>query len=196
MSKEQDILKEWVSRLDVGPISDPDTNKQFKSHITDNWDTFQGGHDGGMKWEKLYRMESPAWEPPFLRFDIERHGGTVKGSIYADVQRWSINVETWKKDFAVVKRRQLFAKDARLDTKKLAGEIAELILSGSPDGCRLKWDGPNKFTIEIGEVIPASNQQTTSSRRKRFISQITPLLTEHGWVKQERINRHVFEKLG
>lgn len=39
------------------------------------------------------RMESVTWTPPILTFRIERHSGTVNGSVYAEMQCWDVDCE-------------------------------------------------------------------------------------------------------
>jgi hypothetical protein len=51
--------------------------------------------DGGMEAYKLLnRTEDLAWNAPILSFNIERHGATVGGSVYAEVQSWQVNTES------------------------------------------------------------------------------------------------------
>ena len=38
------------------------------------------------------RMEKVEWVPPVLRFQIERHGATVKGSSRAELHEWTIDL--------------------------------------------------------------------------------------------------------
>jgi hypothetical protein len=78
----------------------------------------------------LHRTEGLAWDPPLLKFEIERHGATVGGSVYAEVHEWSINLETSQASLLESRRRQVQPKDKRLDVKPLAQEIANAILSG------------------------------------------------------------------
>lgn len=140
----------------------------------------------------LNRTESLTWKEPFLTFEIERHGATVSGSVYAEVHTWSINVESGHAALESRRRRQVHPKDKRLDVKPLAQEIAALIVDGVKDE-RLRWKGIERVRVEIGEVIPATNEQTTSGRRRRFRAELCRLLNEHGWV-MTGVNR--FSRIG
>src|ERR1035441_6328735 len=84
------------------------------------WHNLNGGEEGGMEGYKLKnRMESVLWNPPILEFDIERHGATVNGSVYAGVQHWTVNVDTDEAHLGGERRRQVHAKDARLKMEPL-----------------------------------------------------------------------------
>ena len=45
------------------------------------------------------RLENVVWSPPILKFQIERHGGTALGSIYADIHAWEVNIDTRQANF-------------------------------------------------------------------------------------------------
>src|SRR4051794_26514344 len=63
------------------------------------WPQLLGGDEAGMTPHKLRRMENVAWEPPTLRFSIERHGAIVAGGgTRAEVQTWEVNLHTGTAD--------------------------------------------------------------------------------------------------
>jgi hypothetical protein len=147
------------------------------------WDLLDGSADGGMQGNKLKgRMESAVWNPPILEFDLERHGATVNGSIFAGVQHWAINVETGEASLEGERQRQVGTKDKRLKLDPLVDEINAAILEHSRDP-RLKWNGDQKVRILIESVIPATNPQTTSARRKRFWNALEERVKPSGWIR-------------
>jgi hypothetical protein len=147
------------------------------------WDKLNGSGDGGMKGYKLKnRMESAVWNPPVLKFNIERHGSTVNGSVFAGVQHWSVNVATGEASLEGESRRQLGRKDSPLKLEPLVDEVKTAIVEHMKDA-RLKWDGDLKVRILIESVIPATNQQTTSARRKRFWNALEEKIKPHGWIR-------------
>jgi hypothetical protein len=123
----------------------------------------------------LNRTESVRFEEPFLYFDIERHGATVQGSITAEVHTWRVNLATKQAEIIASKKRRVAPADERLDVKPLAAEIADAIQNHKNDR-RLKWVTDNKVRVLIQDIIPATNKQTTSNRRRRFYEALEPRL--------------------
>jgi hypothetical protein len=137
--------------------------------------------DEGLEPYKLHhRTEGLDWNPPLLTFQIERHGGTAMGSVYAKVHSWKVNLETGEASLTGTRRRLVREKDAPLNVKALADELVQAILKGKRDP-RLKWDGDSRVRVLIGEVIPTTNLQTTSARRKRFWKALEERILPHGW---------------
>jgi hypothetical protein len=83
--------------------------------------------------------------------------------------------------------------DARLDVKRLADETAAMVVSGC-ESPRLRWVNPNRVRILISDVIPTTNKQTTTSRRKRFVAALEPMLDSQGWQRVQVNNLLVFER--
>ena len=147
------------------------------------WHRLKGSADGGMEGHKLRnRMERAVWNSPLLSFNIERHGATVNGSAYAEVQHWSVNVETGEASLEGSSRRQVETKDKPLKVNPLADEISTAIVEHIQDP-RLRWDGNQKVKILIESVIPATNQQTTLARRKRFWNALEEKVKPQGWIR-------------
>jgi hypothetical protein len=130
----------------------------------------------------LGRTESLEWRPPFLEFDIERHGATVNNSIYAHVHHWTVNVETGEAFMEVAGKRQVGTRAGRLDVKPLARDIASKILCKGEDK-RLVWASATKVRLRIGEIVHATNQQTTAGRRRRFKTALENELAPRGWKR-------------
>ena len=82
-----DALCEHLAALPTGPV-DKDA---LLAVLGDAWEKFDGGDEHAMAAYKLDRMEEPSWSPPFLCFDIERHGAIAMGSTYAEVQTWAVD---------------------------------------------------------------------------------------------------------
>jgi len=144
------------------------------------WDALSGGTDTNMHAEKLWRIEQPLWNPPTLEFSIERHGQTVNGSSRATVYRWSIDLEKGTARIIDEKRRQLYPMDKRLDVKAIAESLADAII-GDKEDARIVVNNDGSVRLKIGEIIPETNQQTTSARRTRLRNQLSKILAPHGW---------------
>jgi hypothetical protein len=134
-------------------------------------------------WKLLGRTENLTWNPPLLTFEIERHGATVMGSTRAHVYPWSIDLEQCTATMGWPRMRQVLVKDAPLKVQPIAEEIAACILIGKADS-RLKWKSDTNVRVLIGDVIPATNQQTTSGRRRRFRVALEALILSHGWTRK------------
>ena len=184
-------LKSYLSSQPPGPLTE---EEQLETLLVSAWDELKGSADGGMESYKLKgRMESLAWNPPILSFQIERHGATANGSVYAEMQQWEINCEkgTANYDKFNSRRRQVAPKSLPLKVGPIAKEIAEIIRRGATDH-RLKWLSSTEAKVLISEIISGwGAQQTVSGRRKRFYAALGHELAETGWAK--RANSPVFE---
>ena len=139
------------------------------------------------------RTEEMRWEPPTLSFNIERHGAFVMSSSRAEVQEWRIDLDRETAKLAAIRRLQKLPMEKRLDVKALAAETATLI-SASREDQRLKWTGAGCVRVLTGIVIPANNNQTTTSRRKRFTTELERVLLPSGWRRKKSGTHLVFER--
>jgi hypothetical protein len=176
-------LVDYLKSLKPGLIEKTD---ELERLLWDCWDQFEGSDQGKMEGFKLlHRMEEVFWEPPILKFSIERHGPTVGGSIWANIQGWELNVETREAICEENRRRQVSSKSpalTRSQIKSMAEEIVRLILDHVEDE-RLKWNRDGTVRVQIGEIIPEGKKETTIGRRKRFRAAVEELLANKGWLK-------------
>jgi hypothetical protein len=90
-----DLLRAHLSTLPSGAVQDI---SKLEKLLVDVWDMLPGSSAQGMRSYKLSgRMENPAWQPPCLTFQIERHGGTVMGSTRAELHTCHVDIENLKK---------------------------------------------------------------------------------------------------
>jgi len=172
-------LKEYLQELPGGLVADPAVVERL---LAEAWFAFHGAQQGGMKPSKILgRTESMAWEPPYLTFTIERHGGTQMGSTRAELQDWSLNLSEGTAEMTSKRHRQLRSMGERMDVKKLAREMAEAILGDKKaEGLKRMPDG--RVRVLISTVIPPDGfKQTISGRRKRFRKALEELIAPHGW---------------
>jgi hypothetical protein len=116
-----------------------------------------------------------------------------KGSVYAEMQSWSINVETGEASFDPHGGRRLVGKkNTSLDVNAIAEEIYELVAAKNPHAW-LKWNGSTEVKILVGKVLPSEHipQETLRGRRRRFGLAVDKILVEHGW---EKIGLHQFKQ--
>ena len=178
MSKLQN-LRNLLSQLPSGPLIEVGRIERL---LFESWNELAGNDSGGMEAYKLLnRTENMNWKPPVLEFQIERHGSTAMGSVYAGVQTWSVDVQKAVAQLGNREKRCLIGKRAKgLKAGPIAADIEALIVARKEDP-RLKWLSETCVRIDISKVIPTTNKQTTSSRRKRFKKALDERLEVAGW---------------
>jgi hypothetical protein len=180
MNKLED-LRNFLLQLAPGPVVDVERVERL---LFESWSELDGNRSGGMAADKLIkRTENMTWAPPILEFQIERHGGTVRGSVYAGVQVWRVDVQKAVASLGdYEKRRQVGERDKPLETESIVRNIETLIRERREDP-RLKWLSPTCVRVEISKVIPATYKQTTVARRRRFKEALEERLSVAGWRK-------------
>ena len=161
------------------------------------WPLLSGGSETSMESWKVERIESPVWHAPLLTFQIERHGAIVGGgSTRAELQTWTVDLETG--DAVVVESswRQVRPRAARFDATILANELAELISHHELDG-RLAWAADHSSVEVLLRQIPELTvgfKQTLSGRRQRFGAALDSALRPRGWERPS--TRYVYRREG
>ncbi len=173
-------LKDFLSNLPPGQVSNPSALVQL---LVQEWSCLHGSDAGGMQAYKLSgRVERLLWQPPFLTFTIERHGGTVNGSTRAELQSWKIDISSLTAQIVKTGHRQLTPASPKLDTSILAKKIADDIVNHQ-ESESLKRYPDGRVKVLIGTVIPDDGyKQTIIGRRKRFHNSLESLLSERGWI--------------
>lgn len=189
-------LKSYLAQLPVGVVDD-DHQLTVVDLLSQSWELFEGSAETAMNRAKVTsgRLESLTWEPPILRFIIERHGATVNGSKSADLHEWHMDLDSCRASCSKGRSRRLQPFAARLDAKALANEIVSLITEGKRDE-RLTWKSGTCVKINMAIAITDSTaKQTTQGRRKRLRNALEPLLTAAGWHRKKSGTHVVFERL-
>lgn len=180
MGESLNDLRNYLASLPQGKIDDV---AELERQLASCWAQLAGSGEGGMAGYKLStRTEEMDWNPPLLTFTIERHGAAALGSKYAELQSWTVDVDSGSAQPQSGRRRLVSPLSPRVDVKPIADEIAVLILAGKEDS-RLKWYGHAKVRILIGRIFPAGSavKQTLTGRRKRFKGALTERLEKVGW---------------
>ena len=160
------------------------------------WDDLAGSSAERMEGYKLHEAkrhtEQMVWDPPFLRFQIDRHGGTVLGSSRGGIHSWEVNLDA--QTAAIVGRgaRQLRPRAAPLDVQALAATIAARVTAGQADS-RIVRRG-NTVRILTSQIASGDNEQTTDGRRRRFRRALEQLLQAQGWRRKNAGSHLVFER--
>jgi len=182
-------LKAFLDKQAVGPVAN---TLELTSLLAHCWDKFEGSGETGMHGGKFDRnekpriekprIEKPTWQPPYLEFLIERHGAVVLDSKRASIHRWRLNLETLTAVVNEEGRRLISPLDKAVDTKAIAGSLADAILSEQPD-TRFKIMPDGSVRLNIAVIIPETNKETTGGRRKRLRRELLALLEPYGWRK-------------
>ena len=182
-----DQLKQHLSKLSEGPIADDDDTGILLALAWESLSQDGGGMTGD---NILGRTEKMQWNPPFLTFQIERHGGTVRGSTRATIQRWTVDIEAKSASHDDSGFRQVRQRAKPLNVERLARKVAQLVSDGSSDN-RLNWYTEGRVRVRVSKIIPKDDtpQQTLVGRRKRFRAALVKVLQGKGW---ERIKRDVY----
>lgn len=186
-------LRDLLSTMPPGHLSDDDCLRTL-TELSQCWESIPGSDVKSTTADKLRRAEEVCWTPPILSFTLERHGGTVRGSSRASLHRWEVNTEQPEARIVKTSVRQLSPKAQVMDIEKKANEIATLILNGVDDR-RVTWlEDRQRVQVNIGEVIPETNPQTTQGRRKRFRVALASLMSEANWTRKDVGNKIGFQR--
>jgi hypothetical protein len=182
-------LVKYLNSIPGGPVKDPTI---LATLLAECWEEFQGCDQENMTANKLFRMEDVHWQPPLLKFVLERHGGTVHGSSRAELHTWELNLDTRVAGCAGGRYRQLTPRQAVLDTHPIAKEIAQLIIGGKADE-RLKWNPDGTVRVLMAEILPTGSvpKQTLNARRTRLRNQLDELLSQASY---EKVQANVWQK--
>lgn len=188
-------VRDYLAGVQPGEVSDEQVDA-LEIMLSKCWDHLAGSDQGGMRHFKLVgRVEKMTWIPPSLGFEIERHGAMANGSTRAEIQCWNVDLNRGNAELVATRKRQKLPMAERLDVKPIAAEIAASISNGREDR-RIKWRGENHVRVLVSDVIPATNQWTTSSRRKRFAAELERVLGPLGWQRKPAGSHLVFERNG
>jgi len=181
----------YLRSLPPGNVADVETLERL---LRDAWRDFDGWREEGMDGYKLLRRtEDMRWEPPLLRFVLERHGGTNLGSTRAELQHWVVDIKAREVRIEKRGRRQLHSMAPRVEVKPVAIELVEKILNGSDDP-RLKWNKDGTVSVRRTIAFPddGSFKITLSGRRKRLIAYVAEFLAPQRWseVRMNTFGKH------
>lgn len=178
------LLRQLLTNLSSGQVPQ-DIQPELIQLLEDCWDMFDGSDQEGMGVYKIQRMKDPWWNPPILSFTIERHEATMLGSLRAEIQEWTMDVDHRVAECRSAGYRQLYQRGAPLDVKPIAEEIAQLIIKGKQDE-RLQWSGNNHLRIPTDIILEATSipKQTPQARRKRLLKALEESLSPYGWKRR------------
>ena len=172
-------LQDHMANLPPGPVED---TKTLEVLLAKEWHGLDGSSAGGMYASKIAgRCEQLQWNPPYVTFIVERHGGTVNGSTRGELQHWSVDVSARSAVIVKSGRRQLYPMSKRFDAAAAAKELVEAIASHR-ESASLKWYPDGRVKVNAREVVPIGVKQTTTERRARLRGELDAGLARCGWV--------------
>lgn len=191
-NSELNALREYLIQIPRGAIS---SIEEIPVRLARCWDALTITDTHGMRSDKLYRIEQVWWSSPRLSFEIELHGGTVKGSVDAEVQTWIIDLDQRTASYEGSRKRLARERQARLKVKPLVAEIVHLIEDRTDDE-QLRWPSDSRVRVLIEKIIPDSAaQQTVAGRRRRFCKQLEPALKQRGWELVSGTSSHTYQRV-
>ena len=185
-------LREYLTQIPPGAIS---SIEEIPGRLAGCWDALTITDTHGMRSDKLYRIEQVCWSPPRLSFEIALHGGTVKGSVDAEVQTWIIDLDQQTASYEGSRKRLVRERQAGLNVKPLVAEIVHLIEDRTDDE-QLRWPSDSRVRVLIEKIVPDSAaQQTVAGRRRRFCKQLEPALKQRGWELVSETSPHTYQRV-
>jgi len=183
---KQDVVDDPVAYLEVVLQKIPsgsiigEQESEVVNALAAAWSSLPG-HEEQSTWSsKVHRAEKLNWEPPVLKFILERHGATVNGSSRADLHHWEVNVQTGYATIRRIGKRQLEPMSRPLNVGPIAEKVADAIVNHQKNDW-LVWKRVSFVQVRISLIIPETNLQTTTARRKRFRKALTEMLKPAGW---------------
>ena len=178
MSDQRLRLQQYLDSVPFGAITDTDTLIPL---LKNAWPEFDGSDRCGMTNDKLTRIENVRWDPPYLEFTIERHGGTLLGSSRGELQHWTIDIIKGIARTSTSGYRQLRPPQSPLDVEPLVQRVVTAI-NGRDDPCLVRLP-KGSVRVSVGMLISKSSaaKQTVTERRRRFWSMLNERLATVGW---------------
>ena len=180
-----------------------ETHFRLVEMLKDSWSHLEGSGAEGMRVQKLDRIEGLRWDPPLLRFTLERHGGTAMGSTRAELHEWMVNIDEGTAVCARLGFRQLERIAKALKVAPVVKELVQLIDEGSEDQ-RLKWSGDRqRVTVSLRKAIDTAEvqhgafseyKQPKQGRSKRLGEALRAELEQRGWRSLSGHRPKTYEK--
>jgi hypothetical protein len=179
MSTAFEDLAKYLHARPSGPVAN---ERELVRLLAAAWEDLDGSYEQSTTADKLGRIEAPTWDPPVLRFDLERHGATVNGSTRAAVHEWQVDTEARTATIVLERPRQLSQTAARVDVEAIAADLVDKIVDRADDP-RLVWNRDRSdVRVKLGDSLPAGAfKQTMAGRTKRLRLALVAELTTRGW---------------
>lgn len=175
-------LSAALSGLQPGPVDGSDRHRILAA-LADAWPHLPGSGEGKMTADKLDRAEQMSWEPSVLSFRIERHGGTVAGSVYAELVDWKVDTKAWVAVAAEGPRRLVRARQKALDIEPMVIAILDAIDEGASSP--LVHREASVVIVKLAGMFKGDVKKTRESRNQRLKKAMFELARERGWAASQ-----------
>jgi hypothetical protein len=114
-----------------------------------------------------------------IHFTLERHGGVVRGSSFAELHHWVVDLKTKTKWIEGKSSRRLVPTSSKIDIAELVSRISLAVEQRDPDVV-VELSG-GALQVKIAQLIPDSGpRQTVANRRKRARNTLAIELAKRG----------------
>jgi len=187
MTKESDVgrqkLAGELASLPIGIIPNPH-RQIILDALRATWSGLSGGGDQATTPDKVYRAEELEWNPPTLKFILERHGGTVNGSSRAELHHWEVDTVGWSASIVRRGHRQLVPQARAIRIDPICRELLASVTERKEHVC-VHWIDSSRARFYITRAFPdGAPQQTMQGRTKRLREMLPTYLESAGWALQ------------
>jgi hypothetical protein len=135
------------------------------------------------------------WKPPLLTFEIDRHGGTAKGSTRADRQKWTLDVEKRTARPEKIGHHQLVACAPGFKAEPAVNHFVKVISQrlATPPGWNLKWITDDEVRVVVRYLLPNPYgfKQTVEGQAKRLRKRLIEAMAAQGWQVASRSGKYL-----
>jgi hypothetical protein len=181
-------LRKALGDTPSGLIKDKAVVDHILSVLVECWPQITGSHATRMRAYKLERVEDLWWTPPLLSFTIERHGATALGFSRAELQEWTVDLDTGIANHLSGRRRQIRPMAPRLDVNRIVARVCQIVEQGQGPHADVMenesvfWNSNDEVLIKHTLLISGEGfKQTVVGRRCRFRKELTSKMEALGW---------------
>ena len=170
--------------------------RDVESLLAECWSDLDLPNEGGMAAYKIHgRTEDLHRSSPCLSFTIARHGPSARGSVYAALQTWLIDVTTGTARLQSSGKRLIGQRAKPLKVGPLVQKVMDLLRTRATDP-RLRWQSRNRVRVMIGKIVPSNGtaSQTVQGQRTRFAAELENQMRAMGWEKVSKTASHTYSR--
>jgi hypothetical protein len=179
----QEPARDLVDLLgDPGPV--PASRQQaVLARLAVVWDSLHGADQTHMTAHKLTRAEHLQWQPPVLRFSIERHPAGPGQSDTVPMQGWAVDLEAGTAVLTGTTYQQSVLAAHRWEARPVVAELAAKLRYGAADP-RLRWTDERDtcFPVLANILPPSALGAVRQAMTRRFLDAWRSMMLALGWT--------------